>query len=446
MKNKPLFALFLGFTTLSCAKKEPEFNKPQEFNYEKSISDLGIEPKKIEKIDSVLKAFIDQKKYNCVTAFVAQGGNVLYKKSFGMKDIEEKIPASPDDYYIWFSQTKAITTVAFMTLVEQGKVKIDEPVSKYFPEIPNTVVTKVNPDGTYQTRPVSTSMTFVHLMSHTSGLNAGLVNDIRKNSGQKLEAPAGFGGPLPEKQFAGQRTWSTNFDSKYLADEMTDLAKYPLGFDPGSEWNYHPSTNMLAYLIERISGKSLRDYVKENVLLPLGMNNTDWYFAPDSYSKFVRAYDADNGKLTKGTDLYIKAALTKEQSFAEGGLGLNGPISDYARFCQMLLNKGNFNGKPFLKPETIDAMTKINRLPEKNSAAPGFEFGLGFELFNPNKKIVPAMSDSAYAWGGMFGTEYLIDPENDLIVLFYVNMFKREFLYPEFLKVVYEAIEKPKKH
>jgi CubicO group peptidase (beta-lactamase class C family) len=359
----------------------------------------------------------------------------------GWKDVENKILATVDDYYVLFSQTKAITTVAFMTLVEKGLVKVDDPVSKFFPEIPDQVVTKVNEDGTFETRPVASPMTFAHLMSHSSGLNAGLVGKIKQAERKQSDAPAGFGGMMPTETPAGQHSGGGNFKAKYLEEEMLALAKYPLGYDPGTEWNYHISTNMLAYLIERISGKPLREYVKENVLLPLGMNNTDWYYEPSMLSRFVKAYSAVDGKLEPTNNLYSEATISAEQTYCEGAIGLNGPIADYAKFCQMLLNKGEFNGKRILKPETIELMTTVNQLPETNSGGKGFQFGLGFELYNELKKPVPEVSNSAFAWGGMFGTEYIIDPENKTIALFYINMARRDALYPQYLQKVYELVK-----
>jgi len=409
------------------------------------ISDLkrlGVDEGKVESIDSLLQSFVDDKKVNCVAAFVAQGGNVVYRKAFGWKDIENHVPATIDDYYVLFSQTKAVTTVAFMTLVEKGLVAIDDPVSKYFPEIPNRVVTKVNQDGTYETRPAQSPMTFAHLMSHSSGLNAGLVRDIRKTErGDRSEAPAGFGGAIPEKVPCGQHSFGGIDTAKYLAEEMQALVKYPLGFDPGTEWNYHVSTNMLGYMVERISGKPLREYVKETILNPLGMHNTDWFFEPGALKRFVKPYSAVDGKLEPGSTMYAEGAVCNEQTYCEGAIGLNGPIGDYARFCQMLLNKGTFDGVQILKSGTVELMTTVSRLPEVNAGGNGFRFGLGFELYNELKKPVPAVSNTAYAWGGLLGTSYIIDPENDLIVLFYTNMYKREALFSPFLTKVYETFK-----
>src|SRR5687768_2477992 len=165
MKKNYIGAVLVAATmlTLACSAQKKNHAAPQQFNYKVDLKKEGTSTEKIAGIDSLLQSFVDQKKVANVAAFVAKGGNVVYKKSFGWKDLEKGIPATPEDYYILFSQTKAITTVAFMTLVEKGLVKIDDPVSKYFSEIPDRVVTTVHNDGTYETRPVSKPMTFIHL-------------------------------------------------------------------------------------------------------------------------------------------------------------------------------------------------------------------------------------------------------------------------------------------
>lgn len=453
---KKLQVLLLIFLSIFiCCKnvdsKQPEKPQPQEqaqtpqrFNKTVDLEKLNIDKNKIGDIDSLLQSFIDKEKLNAVTAFIAKDGNVIYNKAFGLKDIENNIPAKVDDYYVLFSQTKAITTVAFMTLVEQGLVNVDDPVSKYFPEIPDQVVTKVNGDGTYETRPVKSPMTFAHLMSHSSGLNAGLVSEIRKKENKKSTDLSEFGKADMAENPNGQRSFGGSPDSKYLKDEMMDLVQYPLGFDPGSEWSYHISTNMLAYMIERISSETLQEYVKKTVLDPLGMQDTDWYFEADKLSRFVKPYTLNDGELAVGSTKFTAGAVSEPHTYAEGAIGLNGPIEDYAKFCQMLLNQGMFNDNRILKPETIAQMTTINRLPEFNLGGNGFQFGLGFQLANEKNKHIDAVSNSAFWWGGMMGTEYIIDPEHNLIALFYINMFQRDNLYHDYLREVYDVMNKSK--
>jgi len=413
---------------------------PQQFQATIIPETIGANPAEIEKMDALLQSFVADQKAARAVGFVSKGGNVIYKRAFGWKDVEHHVPATPEDYYVLMSQTKAVVTVAFMTLVEQGRVSIDDPVAKYFPEIPNRVVTAINPDGSYETRAAKSPMTFAHLLTHTSGLGAGLVRDIRRAQRKADDAPAGAGGAIPDKVPSGQHSGGGNLSAKYLEEEMLALVKYPLGVDPGTKWNYHISSNMLGYLVERISGKSLREYVKETVLQPLGMNNTDWYYEPAALPRFVKAYRTTNGKLEPATAMYSEGTISAQQTYAEGAIGLNGPIEDYAKFCQMLLNKGEFNGHRILRPETVELMTTINRLPENSGGEPGFQFGLGFEIHR-KKKPTPAVSDSAFAWGGMMGTGYIIDPEQDLVLLFYTNMFNLEGpVYAKFLEQAYRLV------
>ena len=442
MKFSNIIALVTIVVCFGCKNNETEKSEtlPQEFNKEVSYEN-EVKAEKVESIDSLLRSYVENQKLNAVTAFVAHKGDVIYNKAFGFKNIEDSTQATTDDYYVLFSQTKAIVTVAFMTLVEQGKVSVDDPVSKYFPEISDKVVTKVNEDGSYDTRPVETPMTFAHLMSHSSGLGAGLVSEIRKAENKNENGLVRFEEEAENKVPHGQRSFGTGNESKYLKDEMLKLAKYPLGFDPGSDWNYHVSTNMLAYMVEVISGKSLQEYVKETILNPLEMDDTDWYYEPEALERFVTPYSPTENGLKPGSKMFAKSTTSENQTYAEGAIGLNGPIEDYAKFCQMLLNGGTFNNHQILKPGTIEMMTDSNRLPNESSAEEGFQFGLGFQLHNENLKHVPAVSNSAFSWGGMFGTEYIIDPEKDLIVLFYINMVERENLYHPFLKKAYQLVE-----
>jgi len=427
--------LLLPLAISGCSGDKPKSEVPQQLDYSAYESAPSAA---VADMDLLMQSFVDEQKAGSVAGFVAKDGKVLYSKAFGWKDIEQRVPATVDDYYVLFSQTKAVVTVAFMTLVEQGLVSIDDPVAKYFPEIPNEVVTAIHGDGTFDTRPAATPMTFIHLMSHSSGLGAGLAGELQQAERKRDTRPIGFGGAEPGFTPSGQRTGGGDYKAKYLEEEMLALAKYPLGFDPGSDWNYHVSSNMLGYLVERISGMPLREYVKKSVLDPLGMDDTDWYYEPEALDRFVKAYSAVDGQLQAATNIYSEGAVSREQSYAEGAIGLNGPIGDYAKFCQMLLNKGQFNGRRILKPETVELMTRVNRLPAQHSGAEGFQFGLGFELYSEDKKPVPEVSNSAYAWGGMLGTEYIIDPENDMIALFYLNMFHRDSLYPLFLSKAYQ--------
>ena len=397
---------------------------PEAFNYSVKPEKLGVTQEKIDALDAVLQGFVDEQRVPCVTAFVAKGGDVVYEKSFGCKDLEKQIPARTDDIYVLFSQTKAIVAVALMTLYEQGKFDVEDPISKYIPGFTDQVLTEVGDDGSFTAVPAERPVTIAHLLSHSSGYQAPLANKLNRMliaSGQRQAAPRTTVGAAVEA--------------------AKDL---PLGFQPGTEWNYNVDMDVIAYLVEILSGKTLQEYLKEVIFTPLGMDHTAYYFDDESLKeRFVTTYTKRDGQFVKamsGADSVFDGPKT----YAGGTYGLYGPIEDYAKFCQMLINGGEFNHHRILKEETI-AMMRQNRLPEVNSGGKGFRFGLGFELFDhPDKeKTAPQMSDSCFRWGGAAGTEYLMDPENDLVILYYISMWGSTNTYPTFLKAAYDLFQGP---
>lgn len=412
-------ALFAATLAVSCNRS----GIPEEFNYKVKPAKLGVSSEKIAALDDVLQGFVDQEKVSCATAFIAKGGNVVYEKSFGFKDLENKVPASPDDIYVLYSQTKAIVAVALMTLYEQGKFEIDDPISKYIPGFTDEVLTFVGDDGTYTTVPADRPVTIGHLMCHSSGYLAPLTNKLNRILSASGERP-----------FAPRTT---------VGESVEANKTLPLGFQPGTEWNYNYDMDVIAYLVEILSGKTLQEYLKEALFIPLGMDYTAYYFDDESLKeRIVNTYSKQDGKFVKFSMSSIDNLFNGPKTYAGGTFGLYGPIQDYAKFCQMLVNGGEFNNHRILKPETIQLMLQ-NRLPEVNSGGKGFRFGLGFELFtHPDKeKIAPQMSDSCFRWGGAAGTEYLMDPENDLVILYYISMWGDTGTYPVFLKAAYDLFE-----
>ena len=423
MKNVLRFVLPLCILTIlivSCTQNRETL--PQQFNHNVQPEKEGVTPEKIAALDSIMQSFIDQKKVNCAVGFVAKGGKVIYNKAFGYKNIENQIPARTDDYYVLYSQTKAIVTAALMTLCDQGYFTLEDPISKFLPNFPDKVLTKVNEDGTYETEPVNAPCTFAQLLSHSSGIGGGKVNELKRALAKK------------------DSTIKVGFGVKYntVKEQVEDAMKYPLGFQPGSQWNYNIGVDVAAYIIEVITGKPLKDYLQETLFNPLGMNETAYYYSdPSLRSRFVTAYSVVDGELQPSRN--NPEAIFKQGTYYAGTLGLNGPIEDYAKFCQMMLNGGEFNHHKILNAETVDAMTKINRVPEDST---GFQFGIGFQLFNnPKSKYIPEMSTSCFRWSGAMGTEYMIDPENDLVILYYINMWGSTNTYNDYLKGVYNLFK-----
>lgn len=399
----------------ACSQKS---QTPQAFNFDADLDALGVTPERVETLDSLLESFISDKEMPFITAFVAKGGNVVYEKSFGMKNLEQQIPAKTDDIYVLFSQTKAVVAVALMTLYEQGLLDVEDPVSKWIPNFPNEVLVE-NEDGTLTTVPAESPVTVAQLLSHSSGYLAPLTNRYirsKAEAGENVRAP---------------RTT--------VKENVEFNCRFPLGFQPGTNWNYNYDMEVIAYIIEIISGKTLAQYLEDTIFTPLGMESTAFFFDDESLRpRFVTTYSKRDGEFVTSGMSNLDNLFNGPKTYAGGTLGLYGPIEDYARFCQMLLNGGEFNGHRILKPETIMLMRQ-NRLPEVNAGGPGFQFGLGFELFHgtPSRKNVPAMSNEVFRWGGAAGTEYIIDPVNDVIILYYISMWGKPDTYDKYLEAAY---------
>ena len=379
----------------SCSMLEHQ-QKPQKFDYPDVLpSRLSISADRLVYIDNLFQEYVDNGIIPHALTFVAKNGVVVHNKAYGWSNVESKKALQKDDIFRNFSQTKAVASVALMTLFEKGKFQIDDPVSKFIPECTNQVLVELKPDGTYTTRPAASPLTIRHLLSHTSGI-------MGNRNLQTLRQQ--------------QRATRDNRPYETLAEEVLDMLQLPLGFDPGTEWNYHPASDVVGYLVEYFSGMTLRDYVKETILTPLGMVDTDWYY-PESYRpRMVTAYNEREGKLVPRDDVWSgRNPFQTDTRYCQGGTGLNGTIEDYARFCQMILNGGIFNENRILGRRTIEMMS-IDQLPHPNSGGPDFHFGLGFEIY-PQKEtqrkgvanFTPMVSPGSLQWGGMYNTDYLID-------------------------------------
>ncbi len=399
----------------------------QRFDYSSRLpSSLNVSVERLIYIDRLLEEYIDNGTIPHALTFVAKNGVVIHNKAFGFSNIEQKKHLKKDDIFRNFSQTKAVTSVALMTLYEQGKFQLDDPVSRYIPECTDLVLVQLKPDGSYSTRPASTPVTIRHLLSHTSGY-------LGNQSVQKLREQ--------QMQLRNNKPYET------LAEEIKDLIKLPLAFDPGSQWSYHPSTDICGYLVELFSGKSLRDYTIETIFNPLGMTDTDWYY-PETYrERMVTAYHEKEGKLIPQEGIWSgRDPFSPDTRYCQAGTGLNGTIEDYARFCQMILNGGTFNGNKILGRRTLQVMSK-DQLPHPNNGGPDFHFGLGFEIY-PEKEterrgvfnFTPMVSPGSLHWGGYYNTDYLIDPSEGLIILLYTNRIPDTKIWEKFLNTVYQAV------
>ena len=401
--------------------------KPQAFEYAANPESLGFSEERLVYIDNLLQEYVDKGIIPHALTFVAKNGVVVHNKAYGWSNVENKTPLKKDDIFRNYSQTKAVTSVALMSLFEQGKFQLDDPVSKYIPECTDQVLVALDDNGTVTTRKVASPLTIRHLLCHASGISGN--REISK---------------LREKQ----REKRNNKPYETLAEEVLDLIQLPLAFDPGTQWSYHPSSDVCGYLVEYFSGMTLREYVKNNILIPLGMTESDWYYPEEYKSRMVTAYNEKDGRLEPQTDVWSgRNPFGTDTRYCQAGTGLNGTIEDYARFCQMILNGGVFNDKRILGRRTIEIMGE-DQLPHPNSGGAGFCFGLGFQIYadhnaadKPGDNVSPMVSPGSLSWGGMYNTDYIIDPEENMIILLYTNRVPDTKVWEKFLNTVYQSLE-----
>lgn len=392
--------LFFIFTQAFCLVNGQQ--KPQHFNDKADIS-AYFDTARLHRIDAAYQRLIDEGILPNAVTFVAHKGNIVHHRAFGWRNVDKRIPCQKDDIFRMASQTKAIAVVALMTLFEEGRFQLDENIKKYIPEFENPhVIETYNPvDTTYTTRPATRDITIRHLITHTSGISA---YDTRFSAiCQKNGIP-----PL-----------NTKADIT-LGEAIRRLAKIPLAHDPGEKFTYGLSVDVLGYLIEIISGKSVDVFIKERVLDPLGMNDTYFYLPENKTDRLVTLYEyTGKGELRQSAHpVHQTFPYEGAKRFFSTGAGLNGTIEDYAKFCQMILNDGEFNGVRILGRKTLEMM-RHNGVSDLRGE---IGFGMAWDVFREQYAHRSIVSTGSSRWGGMFGTDYIIDPKEELILLIYVNV------------------------
>jgi CubicO group peptidase (beta-lactamase class C family) len=388
-----------------------------------SPESAGMSKAALDRIEEHLKRrYIDAGRFPGTQLLVYRRGNIVHSAVQGFADLERKAPVKDDTIFRIYSMTKPITSVAFMMLVEEGRVALDEPVHKYIPEWKNLGVFQVGTAPAFLTRPPARPMQIVDLMRHTSGLTYGLQ--------QRGNVDAAY----REKQIGEVEKAGT------LDTMIADLAKIPLEFSPGEAWNYSVSTDVIGYLIGKISGMPFEQFLKERIFDPLGMADTDFFVPAGKGNRFAACYNADPGGMMSFHAAEKKGGLTLQDdpatssflsrpSFISGGGGLCSTAADYLTFCRALLNGGELGGVRLIGPKTLALMTTNHLpggrdLPEMSRSMfaeatyNGIGFGLGFSVtMDPAKTLIPG-SAGEYAWGGAATTSFWIDPKEELIAIF----------------------------
>jgi CubicO group peptidase (beta-lactamase class C family) len=380
---------------------------------------------KLERVGDYIRNEIATGKIPGAVMLIQQHGQPVYFENFGVRDVATKLPMTADTIFRLYSMSKPITSVAAMMLVEDGKLALDDPVSKYIPDFVDVKVgvEMPNDNGKLALEPASRPITIEDLLRHTSGLTYGFYGD---GAVRKLYANSGlFEGDFDNAEFARR------------------IAKLPLAEQPGTRWDYGHSTDVLGRVIEVISGQALFQFEKQRLLDPLGMTDTAFYVAEAAQRPRIAEPMPD--------DWFVTVAGIKDpmvpRRWESGGAGMVGTIGDYARFAQMLLNGGTLDGRRYLKSETIALMTSDHIGPETNIArdysyfpGPSSGFGLGFAV----RTTVPANTSwplGEYRWDGIGGTFFFIDPKDDMFVIFMVQTPSQRGRIQLALKtLIYEAL------
>lgn len=394
----------------------------------------GVSAARLARIDALLQEYVDKGWIPGATAIVAKDGKIIYHKAVGYSDVSKRTPLTKDAIFRIASQTKAITSVGIMMLWEEGKLLLDDPVSKYIPEFksPKVLASFNKADTSYTTTPANGEITLRQLLSHTSGIGyAGIGTPEMNAIYAKAGVISGIGAP----------------QGVVLADKIKVLGTLPLQHQPGKQFTYGLNTDVLGYVIEVVSGMPLDRFFQERIFAPLSMKDTYFYLPQSKYSRLVPLHTEDREikqvkladvNLTRGVNPNYPAA---PGTYFSGGAGLSSTAYDYALFMQMLLNGGTYNGVRLLAPATVRLMT-TNQIGAIERGW-GHKFGLGFELVTPQSKAYTALSEGSFSWGGYFSSQYWIDPEKKIVGQIFINLLPNSHgeIHDKFKNMVYAALE-----
>jgi CubicO group peptidase (beta-lactamase class C family) len=384
---------------------------------------VGMSADVLARIAPAMQAYVDDGRLAAVMTMVARRGQVVHWEAVGTRDTASGDPLERDDIFRIYSMTKPVTSVATMMLVEEGKVALDDPLSKFVPEFAGVEVLadgeRVAADG---------PITVEHLLTHTSGLSYGFFGD------SAVDALYVETNPLAA--------------AEGLDDFARRVAELPLIADPGTRWNYSVSTDMLGRIVEVASGQPFDAFVRERILDPLEMDDTAFWVAEEKRGRFMANF-AKAGDALVIADSPTEGEYTSPPNFPSGGGGLTSTASDYIRFAQMLLEGGSLNDVRILTPETVAKM-RMNRLPDAlvpielgTFLSPGYGFGLGFAVMVDADASPEPDNDGVFRWAGAANTFFWIDPRAELIGMVWtqINPFAAYDLEREFQTLVYAALD-----
>ncbi|GAB3170869.1 serine hydrolase domain-containing protein [Telluribacter humicola] len=397
---------------------------------EASPESVGMSTERLQRIESVVQDYVNQQRIAGAVALVVRNGKIVYYKGIGYDDMDTKSPLKRDAIFRIASQTKAITSTAIMMLYEEGKILLDEPVSKYIPSFkqPKVLATFNEKDSSFTTIPAKREITIRDLLTHTSGISyAGIGTKEANAIYAKYKIPSGIGTP-----------------NHKLSDAINLLGTMPLIHQPGEKFSYGLNTDVLGYVVEVVSGKSLDEFFRQRIFEPLGMKDTYFYLPASKAPRLTTLYTQtrEGATIKRVAQGGSSPDFPKEGgTFFSGGAGLSSTAYDYVIFLQAMLNGGQYGGKRILSPITIDMMT-ANQIGDINVGAR--KFGLGFAIATEKEAARLPISVGTFEWGGIFGTTYWADPKEGIAALIMTQKYPNSYgdLSDKFKVLVYQAITK----
>ncbi len=369
----------------------------------------GLAPDRAARIDQVLQQYVDENRVAGVVALVLRDGKPVYERAFGWSDKEAGRKMTADTIFRIASQSKAITSVAVLALMEEGKIGLTDPVGRFIPSFAKTMVV-VRSDSGPTLVPAKRPITIRDLLTHTSGMSYGTEADVAKLYEAKGLGPAaGYG-------------WYTADKDEPICDTMERLGTLPFVAQPGERWVYGYNTDVLGCVVERASGMPLDRFIRERITGPLGMKDTQFFLSPEQRARLATVYASGSDRLVqravegaRGQGHYVEGPRRN----LSGGAGLLSTARDYGRFLEMIRGGGTLDGVRILAPRTVKLMT-TNQVGAAYPTA-GMGFGLGFETTDRyGAKGMDAVG--AFGWGGAYGTEYRVDPEARLVMVLMLQL------------------------
>lgn len=397
------FLFFIVFSMSCFQTRAQTVSKQSSPSLSEATTDEGMSPERLLRIDAMLKKAISNQEVPGAVALIARNGKIVFHKSYGMADNESGEKMQKDAIFRIASQTKAITSTAVMILWEEGKFRMDDPISKYLPEFGKAHIldTFNESDSTYTTKPAESQITIRDLITHTSGIGYGMIDGDDRF--RKIYQKAGVVDAFTAEKIS-------------IGDNIKKLAQLPLHHEPGEKFTYSEGLDVLGYFIEVVSGMPFDEFLRTRIFDPLGMNDTWFYLPKEKHDRLVSVQSKKDDKWERFEDsrFEVDYPIKGAKSFFSGGAGLSSTAKDYATFLQMYLNEGELNGKRILSRTTVQSIMG-NQTSDKFGG--GLKhYGLAFAVVTPSGEDAGGQgSTGTFDWGGYFNTQYFADPAEKII-------------------------------